>query len=124
MILTKDRIKTVRKSMGLTQAKFGEMLGVSLMAVQNWEMGKNGPSNTTLQLIAQRAGVSEEWLRTGAGEMLVPRTREEEILDYVTSAFSDSSMEFQRRLFSVLCNLKPEDWAVLERIADKLEKEG
>lgn len=120
----KDRIKEVRRLTGLTQAKFGEMLGVSLMAVQNWEMGKNNPSSTTLQLISQRAGVSEHWLRTGEGEMLIARTREEELIDFVSRCFEDQSLDFQRRLLSVLCRLPAEDWSVLEKIADEIEKEG
>ena len=120
----KDRIKAIRKSTGLSQTEFGKQLGVSMSAVTKWETGMSDISDAVVLLICQRYGVSEKWLRTGEGEMLIPRTREEELLDFVTKAFSDSSMDFQRRLLSVLCRLPKEHWDVLEKIADELAKEG
>ena len=56
----KDRIKALRKSLGITQAKFAEDLGVSLMAVQKWEMGHNNPSGAMIQLLASK------YLRNGS----------------------------------------------------------
>lgn len=120
----KERVKAVRKQAGLSQTEFGKSLGVSLSAVSKWESGENVLSDAVVLLICQRYGISEQWLRTGEGDMVVPRTREEEILGYVSSLFSDSSLDFQRRLFSVLCRLPADKWRVLESIADELEKEG
>ena len=41
----KDKIKTLRKGLGLTQQQFAEKLGVSKRAVIYWEKGKRSPSN-------------------------------------------------------------------------------
>ena len=116
----KDRIKALRKSLGITQAKFAEDLGVSLMAVQKWEMGHNNPSGAMIQLLASKYGVSEEWLRTGDGEMYAPKSREQELTEFVADLCSDDAPEFRRRLISVLARLDDDGWAVLEKIADAL----
>lgn len=47
------RIKFVRELLNLTQLQFGELLGVSVGAVNNWEMGRNLPSKKNLMIIAK-----------------------------------------------------------------------
>ncbi|MBI4687333.1 MAG: helix-turn-helix transcriptional regulator [Nitrospirae bacterium] len=44
----KDKIKTLRKGLGLTQQQFAEKLGVSKRAVIYWEKGKRSPSSEIL----------------------------------------------------------------------------
>ena len=41
----KDKIKSLRKGLGLTQQQFAEKLGVSQRAVRYWEKGKRAPSS-------------------------------------------------------------------------------
>ena len=41
--ITPDYIRKIRKSLALTQAKFGERLGVSASTVSAWERGKSKP---------------------------------------------------------------------------------
>jgi hypothetical protein len=36
----KERIKELRKELGLSQAKFAEKFGIPLRTVQDWEYGK------------------------------------------------------------------------------------
>ncbi|MCM1226434.1 MAG: helix-turn-helix domain-containing protein [Clostridium sp.] len=50
--LTVDEIKTIRKSVGLTQAKFAEVLGISPRTVASWEIGINRPSGSSARLIS------------------------------------------------------------------------
>jgi phage repressor protein C with HTH and peptisase S24 domain len=74
-----QRIKQLRKMLGLSQREFAEKIGKSLNAVQKWESGDRIPSEPALKLIAKEFNVNEEWLKTGEGEMFleVP-TKEEE----------------------------------------------
>lgn len=64
-----ERIKEVRKSSGLTQADFGKQVKITGASVSMIEKGINNPSDQTITLICSRFHVSEDWLRTGAGEM-------------------------------------------------------
>ena len=67
-----ERIKQLRKELGMTQAVFAERIGIRQNSVAVIEMGKNMPSDQTVAFICREFRVNEEWLRTGAGEMFVP----------------------------------------------------
>ena len=58
--------------MGMTQAKFGERVGIKQPSLAAIESGDNTPSDQTVAFICREFRVNEEWLRTGAGEMFVP----------------------------------------------------
>lgn len=67
-----ERIKELRKSLGLTLEEFGKKLGVGKSAISNIE---NGSRNLTDQMslsIHREFNVREEWLRDGIGEMFEP----------------------------------------------------
>lgn len=70
MMELKDRIIFLRKSLGLTQAEFGNTLGLSRGTVANYEMGYRTPMNSTIQSICNFYKVSSQWLASGEGEML------------------------------------------------------
>ena len=118
----KDRIKAIRKALGLSQTDFGKSLGVSLSAVFKWESGENELSDAVVLLICQRYGVSEIWLKTGEGEMFAPKEREEELAEFVAELCRDDAPEFRKRLVSVLSRLDDNGWSVLEKIVDSLTK--
>lgn len=120
----KERIKALRKSLGLNQTKFGQELGVSMSSVTKWETGENDVSESVIRLICKRFSVSDTWLRTGEGEMFEPRTREEEIAAFVHDVCGPDGSAFQRRLITLLSRLSPEEWGVLEKIADELNEKG
>lgn len=42
--LTPERIRSLRRQLGLTQAEFAERLGVSMQAVSFWERGTRTPT--------------------------------------------------------------------------------
>lgn len=65
----KERIKAIRKSKALSQADFGSRLGVSRSVISNLEYGLVEPNDMMIQHICNTFHASEEWLRTGEGEM-------------------------------------------------------
>ncbi|WP_425087796.1 XRE family transcriptional regulator [Stappia sp.] len=63
------RIRQLREKLQLTQDGFARMLGgVTRGAVGNWERDQ-GIKEENIELIAERTGVSYEWLATGRGSM-------------------------------------------------------
>ena len=56
------RIVSIRKQMGLSQEKFGEMLNMSQRSVAAWEAGERTPSFSTLSDLADRLNVSVDYL--------------------------------------------------------------
>lgn len=57
-----NRIKTIRRNLGLTMEQFGSELGTTKAVVNNWEKGRNLPNKANLLLIANIAKVKVETL--------------------------------------------------------------
>lgn len=121
----KNRIKQIRKKEGLSQTKFGERLGVTLSAVQKWEMGHNQPDAASVKLICEKFHINETWLRTGDGEMTASKSRQQEMADLVRSLMADSTDSFRSALVTTLLRFDPEgpEWAVLEKIYDDISSQ-
>ncbi|NBH32126.1 XRE family transcriptional regulator [Clostridiaceae bacterium] len=63
------RIKELRETLKLSQSDFADMLNLKRNSISLIEVGKRNPSDRTILDICQKFSVSEDWLRTGAGEM-------------------------------------------------------
>lgn len=120
----KDRIKAVRKELALNQTDFGLRIGVKQGTVAAYESGSRIPLDSVIVSICREFGVSEHWLRTGEGEMFVRLSREEEITKFAMSIVRNPDSEFQRRFISVLAQLTPEQWKLMEQMAHQLLDEG
>ena len=50
-------IAKIREKMGLSQARFAQLLGVSVRTLQDWEQGRRAPSGAarTLLMVAARS---------------------------------------------------------------------
>lgn len=67
-----ERIKEARKYLGLTLEKFGEKLGVGKTAISKLEKGERNLTDQMVKSICREFSISEEWLRTGSGDMRIP----------------------------------------------------
>lgn len=80
------RIKELRTALHLTLEGFGDRIGVTRAAVSKWENGDRGIADSMVVSICREFGVSEQWLRTGDGEMF-EQTRET-VLDRLAAEYS------------------------------------
>lgn len=115
-----ERIKDLRKSLGLTQLEFGEQVGVKANTIGNYEIGLRTPSDAVIRAICREFNVNEDWLRTGEGEMFNPQ--DEKLAAFVGSLVADDSEPFKRRMVELLADLTPEEWKLLEKMAERLTK--
>lgn len=111
---TKDRIKALRKALGLTQTQLGESLGGGIGIVKNLEDGKTTLKPTMADLIVKLYNVSPIWLETGEGEMFRPLTRQEQITEFVGKVLTDETESFRSQLISILVSLDDIGWYKLE----------
>ncbi|MDD3488795.1 MAG: helix-turn-helix transcriptional regulator [Paludibacter sp.] len=104
-----SRIEELRNTLGLSQDKFGEALGVTRTAVCAWENGRRGISEQTIISICREFNVNRAWLVEGVGEMFtnLPDT----ILDELAMQFDLS--EEERELVADFCNLSKEQRFVI-----------
>lgn len=118
----KDRILLLRKELKLNQTDFGERIGVKQASVAGYEAGIRTPLDAVITSICREFNVSEDWLRTGKGEMFLPTTRDDEIAKMTTDLFKEEEDSFKTRLILTLSKLDENEWALLEKIAKELVK--
>ena len=118
-----ERIKAVRKHFKLTQAEFGERIGVKGNTIATYEIGRNAPVDAIFSLLCREYGVNEIWLRTGEGEMFQAMTENEELAAYLGDVMHDEPESFRRRLTLEMKNWTPEVWQMLEDICKRLATE-
>lgn len=69
-----ERIKKVRRTFNLTQQEFAERIGIKRNTVAKYETNRGEPIGAVVSLICREFGISEEWLRYGAGGMKTQET--------------------------------------------------
>lgn len=116
----KDRIKQVRKSQNLTQTAFGDIIGVKGNTITNYETGLRNPTDAVIKSICREFGVSEEWLRTGNGDMFVSGIKDKQISAMLAGVMKSGEDSFRHRLVSALARLDDEGWDNLEKLIDMI----
>ncbi len=118
-----ERIKELRKLLKMTQEDFSSKIGLSRNFIAQVEIGTKEPSDRTIKDICRIYNVSEEWLRTGEGEMYKKRTRNQELAAFVNDVMEDVDESFKKRFILALSKLNESEWKTIEKIADELSKE-
>ena len=118
-----ERLRKLRRTLDLTQQSFGNRISVKGNTVAQWESGRNEPSDAIVRSICREFNASEEWLRTGQGDMFVKQTRNQQLAKLTKQLLTEEEDSFKNRLISVLSNLTESQWQTLADIADALANE-
>lgn len=88
-----DRIKQVRKTLGLSQAKFAQAISISNGYIASIELGNRKVNDRIARLICSTYNVNESWLKSGVGEMfnLAPDKKTKQAID----VFKELKPDFQ-----------------------------
>lgn len=117
-----ERMKIVREHNNLTQAEFGEKLGVSrdvYANIENNRLKKPEAKEPIYKLICREFGVSYQWLVNGIGEMESDDSMEAQaIVDSVMT----SDDEFAKSVIVAFAKLGEEEWQVIKKIIDEIKK--
>ena len=123
MANTNERIKYLRKEiLHLTQQEFSEALNISRSNMGNIETGQISLTERVISDICEKYSVNEEWLRTGEGEMFIPKTRNQQITDFLGDLIKEEDGTFKKRLIEAMSKLDKKDWEDIERLVNKLTK--
>lgn len=118
-----ERIKELRKALGLTQQEFSGRIGVKRNTIAQYESGRNAPIDAVITLICREFNVSETWLRTGEGEMFQPKSRNEELFEFAAKVAEGDPGSIQAQLLAVMSRLTDEQWEVLAQVAREFVEE-
>lgn len=126
MPTTNDRFRDIRKACKKTQEEWAAILGLSRTGVADIESGRRNVTDKHIKLLCVESidgkNISENWLRTGEGEMFEPLSRSETIAKFAGELMKDEDDSFRRQLVEALAQLDEKEGEVLAGIAKKLTK--
>lgn len=130
-----ERLKFMREALGLSQAEFGEIIGLSRSGVSEIESGRRNVTEKHIKMLTLQPVdgkyINEEWLRSGEGEPFKKLSKEEEIASYVEDLLSDGTenplYEIILEIMRTYSELTPKSQEVLRdfsrRLLDNMRKE-
>ena len=83
-----ERLKKLRKELGLTQTEFGEFIAMSQNHITRIEKGERELTDKNIKLICtitwpNNKQVNENWLRTGSGEIFLEKNADQEFAEAI-----------------------------------------
>lgn len=116
-----ERVKAVRKSLGLTLEIFGAKIGLKKSGLSLIENGRNGLTDSNAKAICREFGVNEDWLRTGVGDMFIP-----EDVRYLNSVskLGNEQNSFKKFCINMLMELPDKYWDYIYREFKRFEIEN
>lgn len=115
-----ERILEIISAKNLTKTEFAKRLNVSQAFVSQLCAGAREPSDRTISDICEKFSINETWLRTGAGEMHVPLSRDSQLAKiFATVQVSDDE---RARLVKAFASLPDEAYPQLYRWFQEMAK--
>lgn len=111
-----ERIREVRKALGLTLEKFGEKIGMKKNSVSQLENGKNSVTEQVVKAICREYNVDYMWLTTGDGEMFIDN--DDDFIERIDRIMAGED-EARKNLFKFMLELSDEDIVALDRLMKK-----
>lgn len=110
-----ERVREVRKTLGLTLEKFGEKIGLKKNSVSQIENGKNNVTDANVKAICREFNVDYIWLTTGEGEMFVDS--DDDFIEKIDRIMAGES-DIRKNAIKALVNASTEDIEALDRLID------
>lgn len=110
-----ERVKEVRKTLGLTLEKFGDRLGIKKAAVSKIEKGENSLTDANIKAICREFSVDYMWLTTGEGEMFVET--DDDFFERIDRIMSGEN-ETRKNMIKMLLYASDDDIEAFDRLVD------
>lgn len=112
-----ERVREVRKNLGLTLDKFGERIGIKKSALSSIENGRSNLTDANIKAICREFNVDYIWLTTGEGEMFVDS--DDDFLEKIDRIMAGED-DARKNIFKFMLSLNDDDIAALGRILDQM----
>lgn len=110
-----ERVKEVRKTLGLTLEKFGDRLGIKKAAVSKIEKGENSLTDANIKAICREFSVDYMWLTTGEGEMFVET--DDDFFERIDRIMAGEN-ETRKNMIKMLLYASYDDIKAFDRLVD------
>lgn len=110
-----ERVKEVRKTLGLTLEKFGDRLGIKKAAVSKIEKGENSLTDANVKAICREFSVDYMWLTTGEGEMFVET--DDDFFERIDRIMAGEN-ETRKNMIKMLLYASDDDIEAFDRLVD------
>lgn len=110
-----ERIREVRKALGLTLEKFGEKIGMKKNSVSQIENGKNSVTEQVIKSICREFNVDYIWLTTGEGEMFVET--DDDFFERIDRIMAGEN-ETRKNMIKMLLYASDDDIKAFDRLVD------
>lgn len=110
-----ERVKEVRKTLGLTLEKFGDRLGIKKAAVSKIEKGENSLTDANIKAICREFSVDYMWLTTGDGEMFVET--DDDFFERIDRIMAGEN-ETRKNMIKMLLYTSDDDIKAFDRLVD------
>lgn len=110
-----ERVKEVRKTLGLTLEKFGDRLGIKKAAVSKIEKGENSLTDANIKAICREFSVDYMWLTTGEGEMFVET--DDDFFERIDRIMAGEN-EARKNMIKMLLYASDDDIEAFDRLVD------
>ena len=110
-----ERVKEVRKTLGLTLEKFGDRLGIKKAAVSKIEKGENSLTDANIKAICREFSVDYMWLTTGEGEMFVET--DDDFYERIDRIMAGEN-ETRKNMIKMLLYASDDDIEAFDRLVD------
>lgn len=110
-----ERVKEVRKTLGLTLEKFGDRLGIKKAAVSKIEKGENSLTDANIKSICREFSVDYMWLTTGEGEMFVET--DDDFFERIDRIMAGEN-ETRKNMIKMLLYASDDDIKAFDRLVD------
>ena len=110
-----ERVKEVRKTLGLTLEKFGEKLGVTKTAISRLEKGERSLTEQMTKSICREFSVDYMWLTTGEGEMFVET--DDDFFERIDRIMAGEN-ETRKNMIKMLLYASDDDIKAFDRLVD------
>ncbi|MCI8929522.1 MAG: helix-turn-helix transcriptional regulator [Lachnospiraceae bacterium] len=110
-----ERVRKIRKSLGLTLEKFGKKLGIGKTAISKIEHEQCSLTDANIKLICREFSVDYIWLTTGEGEMFVDS--DDDFIEKINRIMIGEN-DARKSMIKTLVNASDDDIQVLCRLID------
>lgn len=111
-----ERVKEIRKTLGLTLEKFGERIGVTRGSMSNIENGNRNLTEQMTKSICREFSVDYMWLTTGEGEMFIDT--DDDFIERIDRIMAGED-EARKNLFKFMLELSDDDIEALNNLMQK-----